>query len=203
MQIGIIDYGLGNIANVIAAIERVGAIPVLCADADAIAAADRLILPGVGAFGDGMRNLRQRGLIDPLNHFVLQKGKPILGICLGFQLLGRSSEEGGLHEGLGWIDSEVTRLSPSDTSLRVPHVGWNDLFITAKSPLFKGLDESFLVYFVHSYTMKTCADAIATCDYGEHFIAAFQKGQIYGVQFHPEKSQAQGLAILRNFVEMT
>jgi glutamine amidotransferase len=202
MQIGIVDYGLGNIASVAAAIERVGATPLLCTGADGIAAADRLILPGVGAFGDGMENLRQRGLIEPLDHFVRNCGKPILGICLGFQLLARSSEERGRHDGLGWIDAEVTRLKPSDPDLRVPHVGWDDLSVIGDCPLFTGLERSLLVYFVHSFAMKSCPHAVATCDYGGSFVAAVQKGSIYGVQFHPEKSQAQGLAILRNFVEM-
>ncbi len=201
--IGIVDYGLGNLRSVRGAVERLGHEAQVTADADALAAADRLILPGVGAFGDGMKNLRARGLDTALTALV-RDGKPILGICLGFQLLARGSTEFGEHEGLGWVPAHVERLAPADTTLRVPHVGWNDLEQTKASPLYDDVPAEALFYYVHSYRMVADSDEIVVgrCDYGGPFVAAIAHGNIFGVQFHPEKSQAHGLTLLGNFLDL-
>lgn len=203
-MIGIVDYGLGNLTSVAGAVAKSGFEPVVTSDGARLEAADKLILPGVGAFPDGMANLAERGLIDILDDLVIKRRKPILGICLGFQLLGLSSAEFGDTAGLGWIDAPVTRLQPEDQSLRVPHVGWNDLTQTAPDcVLLDGIDDGALFYFVHSYHMETPPDGsqVGTCDYGGAFTAAVQKGNVFGTQFHPEKSQQAGLTLLQNYLE--
>lgn len=203
-MIGIVDYGLGNLTSVAGAVAKLGFEPVVTSDRARLEAADKLILPGVGAFPDGMTNLAERGLIEVLGDLVVKRRKPVLGICLGFQLLGSSSAEFGDTAGLGWIDAAVTRLQPDDTALRVPHVGWNDLSQTATGcVLFDGIDDGALFYFVHSYRMETPPDGseIGTCDYGGAFTAAVQKGNVFGTQFHPEKSQQAGLTLLQNYLE--
>ena len=203
-MIGIVDYGLGNLTSVAGAVFKLGYEPVITCDADELARADKLILPGVGAFPDGMANLAERGLIDVLNDLVIKRRKPILGICLGFQLLGKSSEEFRDTPGLGWIDAAVTRLKPDDAMLRVPHVGWNDLTQTRSDCiLFDGIADGALFYFVHSFRMETPPDGaqVGSCDYGGPFTAAVQKGSVFGTQFHPEKSQQAGLTLLGNFLE--
>ncbi|HAD86518.1 MAG TPA: imidazole glycerol phosphate synthase subunit HisH [Rhodospirillaceae bacterium] len=203
-MIGIVDYGLGNLTSVAGAVAKSGFEPVVTSDGARLEAADKLILPGVGAFPDGMANLAERGLIDILDDLVIKRRKPILGICLGFQLLGLSSAEFGDTAGLGWIDAPVTRLQPEDQSLRVPHVGWNDLSQTAPDcVLLDGIDDGALFYFVHSYRMETPPDGsqVGTCDYGGAFTAAVQKGNVFGTQFHPEKSQQAGLTLLQNYLE--
>ena len=150
-----------------------------------------------------MTNLSKRGLVDLLNDLVLKRRKPILGICLGFQLLGASSEEFGHTKGLRWIDAAVTPLQPDDAALRLPHVGWNEVSQTGTSILFDSIADRSLFYFVHKFRLGTPTDAsvVGTCDYGGPFTAAVQKGNIFGTQFHPEKSQQAGLALLRNFLE--
>ena len=203
-MIGIVDYGLGNLTSVAGAVSKLGFEPHITSDADTLAASDKLILPGVGAFPDGMANLANRGLIDILGDLVIKQRKPILGICLGFQLLGLSSEEFGHTPGLGWIDAPVTRLKPADNALRVPHVGWNDLTQTKPDCiLFDGIADQSLFYFVHTFHMETRPDGsqVGTCDYGGAFTAAVQKGNVFGTQFHPEKSQQAGLTLLGNFLE--
>ena len=200
-MIGIVDYGLGNLASVSGAVERLGFEPRVSSDPGSLAACDKLILPGVGAFGDGMRNLRERKLVEPLNELVNGKGTPILGICLGSQLMMRSSEEFGRHDGLGWIDGTVTRIAPDDPGIRVPHVGWNDLEQVRGSGLFEGVPGDALFYYVHGYCIQadpTCV--VGTCEYGTCFVAAFERGNVFGTQFHPEKSQLAGLSLLRNFL---
>ena len=201
-MIGIIDYGLGNLRSVAGAVERLGYEPVISSDASELAKADKLILPGVGAFGDGMRNLDARGLVGPLREMVLDGSTPLLGICLGSQLLSRQSEEFGTHQGLGWIDAHVTLLTPDDPSLRVPHVGWNDVVRTRESILFDGIPDDALFYFVHSYHI-IAPEAIVTarCDYGVPIVAVLEVGNVYATQFHPEKSQQHGLTLLGNFLE--
>lgn len=203
MKLAIVDYGLGNVASVAGAIASLGYESVLTADPDVLAAADKIILPGVGAFRDGMANLHERNLVTPLNEIVVQGKKPILGICLGFQLLARESEEFGSCEGLNWIEATVVRLAPADKSLRVPHVGWNELHYRAGSILFEGVPDESLFYFVHSYHLRPESYGIVTgtCPYGGDFVAAINQGNIYGTQFHPEKSQRHGLAVLQNFIE--
>jgi len=201
-MIGIIDYGLGNLRSVAGAVKRVGYEPVVTSDASQLAKADKLILPGVGAFGDGMRNLQARGLVEPLREMVLDGPKPLLGLCLGSQLLSRQSDEFGTHQGLGWIDAHVTLLTPDDPSLRVPHVGWNDVVRTRESILFDGIPDDALFYFVHSYHIVAPeAIVVARCDYGMPIVAVLQVGNVYATQFHPEKSQQHGLTLLGNFLE--
>ena len=202
-MIGIIDYGLGNLTSVAGAVAKIGFEPSISSDIKVLAHCEKLILPGVGAFGDGMKNLRDRGLIGPLTEVVTKTGKPILGICLGFQLLAKRSEEFGDHEGLGWIDAEVTAIEPDDPKLRIPHVGWNELFQCADCVLFDDVPDESLFYYVHSYALRPANPRIVVgeCDYGGRFAAAVQSGSIFGTQFHPEKSQLHGLTLLRNFLE--
>jgi imidazole glycerol-phosphate synthase subunit HisH len=202
-MIGIIDYGLGNLTSVAGAVEKLGHAPVVTCDATKLEQADKLILPGVGAFGDGMKNLHDRGLVDPLTQMVMSGGKPILGICLGSQLLARDSEEFGHNSGLGWIDATVRRLRPEKRTLRIPHVGWNNLAQIKRSLLFTNVPDDALFYYVHSYCV-TAADpdiVVGVCDYGSRFTAAVQTGNIYATQFHPEKSQQHGLTLLSNFLD--
>lgn len=206
-MIGIIDYGLGNLTSVAGAVSRLGYEPIISASTDELKACDKLILPGVGAFGDGMANLHARNLVEPLTEMVKKGGKPILGICLGFQLLGLSSTEFGDHQGLGWVGTKVSLLTPADKNLRVPHVGWNELTPVRDCILFDDVPDDALFYYVHSYKMELEADAasmrsiVGTCDYGGPFAAVLQKGSIFGTQFHPEKSQRHGLTVLGNFLE--
>lgn len=201
-MIGIIDYGLGNVRSVAGAVRRLGFDPVITADIDRLFDAEKLILPGVGAFGDGMRQLAARRLIDPLSRMVMEDGKPILGICLGAQLLTRDSDEFGHHEGLGWIDAEVRRLSPDDPALRIPHVGWNEMAQDRPCLLFDEVPSDALFYYVHSHGIRARDPAVVagTCDYGGRFVAALSAGAVYGTQFHPEKSQRHGLTVLGNFL---
>ncbi len=202
-MIGIIDYGLGNLTSVAGAVEHLGYEPTVSNDPNTLGACEKLILPGVGAFGDGMRNLAERELIEPLSDLVQKQRKPILGICLGFQLLAKSSVEFGEHEGLGWIDACVTRFDPKQEDLRVPHVGWNELYQTGDSILFDEVPDECLFYYVHSFKLDTGSKEIiiGECDYGGRFVAAIQCGSIFGTQFHPEKSQRHGLTLLKNFLE--
>ncbi len=202
-MIGIIDYGLGNLTSVAGAVEKVGFEPKISGDTAVLGECDKLILPGVGAFGDGMRNLHQRNLVEPLTELVMKAGKPILGICLGFQLLAKKSDEFGDHEGLGWIDAQVTELRPGDQTLRIPHVGWNELYQSTDSILFDDVPDESLFYYVHTYKMEPADPSIriGECDYGGRFTAAVQSGSVFGTQFHPEKTQLHGLTLLRNFLD--
>jgi imidazole glycerol-phosphate synthase subunit HisH len=202
-MIAIIDYGLGNLTSVLSACGKLGFDAVVTQERSKLVDAEKLILPGVGAFGDGMRLLRERGLIEPLTRMV-QAGKPFLGICLGFELVAKTSEEFGFFEGLGWVEAHVRRLAPADPSLRVPHVGWNALQQRRNSVLFRDVPDNALFYFVHSYCLQADEEdlALGTCDYGGPFVAAIEQDNIYGTQFHPEKSQRHGLTMLRNFLEL-
>ena len=199
-MITIIDYGMGNLRSVFNALTLLGEDAHITSDPDEVLRAERLILPGVGAFGLAMHNLRERGLIDPLNEKVIQQGTPILAICLGMQLLAESSSEHGDHAGLGWIPGRV-RMFEMD-GLKVPHVGWNDITVQGDPPLFKGLGSNKEFYFVHSYHFETDEAQViaATTDYGYDFVAAVHRDNIFGTQFHPEKSQDNGLRVLRNFI---
>ena len=202
-DVAIVDYGLGNLRSVQGAVERLGKEAVVTSDPDELARAERLILPGVGAFGDGMRNLHERGLVEPLNRLVVDERRPVLGICLGAQLMARDSEEFGAHEGLGWIDASVRRIKPDDASLRVPHVGWNALVPVGDSRLFEGLPEEPLFYFVHSYHIACEGPDLVRgeVEYGGRMTAVFERDNVYGTQFHPEKSQLAGLTLLDNFLD--
>ncbi len=202
-MIAIIDYGMGNVRSVYNALEYIGEEAVITADSQEINQAERLILPGVGAFADAMEQLRQRGLITALEKAVLEDEKPFLGICLGMQLLAEWGNEYGRHRGLGWITGEVVKMDVDDFGLKVPHVGWNDIRPTEHSPMFKGLNKQHSAfYFVHSYQFITQAleDVAAVCEYGRPFTAAILRNNIWGTQFHPEKSQDNGIQLLENFV---
>ena len=200
--VGVIDYGMGNLLSVRHALEMLGAEVVICRTPDDVRDVARLVLPGVGAFPDCMRNLTESGLAAALHEAVKERHKPILGICLGMQAMARRGFEGGETEGLGWFDADVVRLEPDDPTLRVPHVGWNDITYRADSPLFQGLPPSPDVYFVHSYQVscRTPEDVDATCAYGGSVTAAIRRGNIAATQFHPEKSQEYGLRLLANFL---
>ena len=203
-MVAIIDYGVGNLFSLKSSLAALGATATVTADRDIIRAADRVILPGVGAFGDAAEKLRQSGLAEVVCE-VAKSGKPIMGICLGMQLLLEKGFEYGEHEGLGLIKGEIrpiTDVIPAD--LKVPHIGWNALqFHGKKHPLFKYLNEGDCVYFVHSYYGANCEDAvIATAEYGAPLTAAVAKNNVMGCQFHPEKSGKAGLSILRAFCEM-
>lgn len=204
MQVAIIDYGMGNIGSVRNALHALGFKGMITNKQDEIAQATHLILPGVGAFGDGMNNLYERGLVDVLTREVMERKKPALGICLGMQLLAEVGEEGGEHVGLGWVKGRVRRFQVDERAFRIPHVGWNDVVTCSGSTLFAGIG-SPTFYFVHSYFLvPENSDIVAgTCDYGETFAASIEQQNVYGVQFHPEKSQTSGLTLLKNFLSVT
>jgi glutamine amidotransferase len=196
-MIAIVDYGVGNLRSVQKALEQVGAVAVVTDDPTVLNAAQGVILPGVGAFGDAMANLRSRRLLVPVLRQV-GGGKPLLGICLGMQLLFDESEEMGQHPGLGLLPGRVVRFS--DRELKVPHIGWNQLK-TAKGALLEGIAPGAYAYFVHSYyaAPKEPADVLATTEYGVEFASVVGRDKIWGAQFHPEKSQEVGLRLLQNF----
>jgi glutamine amidotransferase len=202
--IAVIDYGAGNLRSVVNALEAIGQKPLVTSNPADLAKASAIVLPGVGAFGDGMESLRRLNLIKVLNEEVLGKKKPYLGICLGLQFLAQVSFEQGTHDGLGWINGKVVRLEPCSSEYRVPHIGWNDLQINRDSLLFEDLEDSPVFYFVHSYRLvveEEDRDVVtATCWHGQSVTAAVQKDNIFAVQFHPEKSQRSGLNLLSNFV---
>lgn len=206
----LIDYGSGNLRSAEKALARAarerstGHEIVVTADPGAIARAERIVLPGVGAFADCMHGLSAiQGMIDALSETVLKRGVPFLGICVGMQLLASVGREFGNHAGLGWIEGEVVKLTPSDPALKIPQIGWNELHLKQPHPLFDGLAPGAHAYFVHSYAMKTndAGYLLATSDYGGPFTAAVGRDNIAGTQFHPEKSQAVGLTLLGNFLE--
>jgi len=201
--VGIINYGMGNILSVFHAVEMVGGDPKICNAPEELLNVDKIILPGVGAFKSCMDNLESKGFLIGLHETVIRKGKPILGICLGMQVMAKLGFEGGEFKGLGWFNAEVIRLHPDNSALRVPHIGWNDIRYRKESPLFSGLTLHPEFYFVHSFSMK-CKnenDVEATCEYGEVITAAIKKDNIFATQFHPEKSQDYGLKVLENFLK--
>lgn len=202
-RIGIIDYGMGNLQSVRNALERLGCEVLISSSPEILAGADALILPGVGAFGEAMNNLEQRNLVGYLRRAVLEEGKPLLGICLGMQLLADSSEERGNFQGLSLIPGKVREI-PVTGGLRLPHIGWNGVSIRKRDPLFREVHEGGAFYFVHSYRFECDPSYIAgVTDYGTDITAAVQKDRIFGVQFHPERSQHKGLRLLRNFVDFS
>jgi glutamine amidotransferase len=200
-NIAIIDYGVGNTHSVKEAVESLDYDVIISDEPEKLNKADALILPGVGAFEAAMNNLRERDLIAPLNEMVLEKRKPLLGICLGMQLFADESEENGLHKGLGWILGSVRRIQ-DQSNLRVPHVGWNDIDVIDQSPLFDRLQDKRNFYFDHSYhfVCKDEKNVAAKVSYGKGLVAAVKRNNIYGVQFHPEKSQITGLRLLKGFL---
>jgi len=199
-MIGIIDYGMGNLMSVKNAFDSMKIPAELVSTPEEILNTDALILPGVGAFGDGMKNLRERNLVDPMREMVFDQNKLFLGICLGMQLIAKTGYEFGEHEGLGWIDATVEKIETGDPLLKVPHMGWNELDLRKPCALYEGMDEHPVYYFVHSFMVCAQEDVItATCSHGAEIPASLQKGNIYATQFHPEKSQRDGLKLLENF----
>jgi glutamine amidotransferase len=200
--IAIIDYDAGNLKSVEKACIRLGFDTVVTRDRDKILSADKIILPGVGAFGDAMEKLKGYGLEKVIKEAV-GLGKPFLGICLGLQLIFESSEETPGVSGLGLIKGKIVRI-PDTPGLKIPHIGWNDIKIKPESRLFKNVSDGAYVYFVHSYYLQAEdeADVAATTEYGAHIHAAVEKGNIFATQFHPEKSGDIGLQILKNFCSL-
>ncbi len=201
-MITIVDYDAGNLRSVEKALRLLGEEPLVTRDPEEICAADKVILPGVGAFGDAMENLDRFGLTEVLRQ-VAARGTPFLGICLGMQLLFERSDESEGAEGLGILPGEILRIPPSP-GLKIPHMGWNSLDITPGARLFQGVDNGSYVYFVHSYYLKAREESIvaATTEYSVHIHASVESGNVFGCQFHPEKSSSVGLTILKNFVEL-
>jgi glutamine amidotransferase len=196
----IVDYGMGNLRSVQKAFERIGISVMISGKIDEILKAEKLVLPGVGNFEQGVSNLKNRGLFEALNNVVIQNNIPIIGICLGMQLMTEFSEEGNC-EGFGWIKGKTTRFSFLDNKLKIPHMGWNNLLINRADSLYNGITTDNFFYFVHSYYVS-CNDendVLAQTNYGNKFVSSFQKENIFGCQFHPEKSHDAGLQILKNF----
>ena len=202
-MIAIVDYGVGNLFSLNSSLQMIGAESVVTADEAVLRSADKILLPGVGAFEDAARKLRNSGLADLLKELAAE-GKPLLGICLGMQMLFEKSYEYGEHEGLGLIPGSVRPIRdviPAD--YKIPHIGWNALRFRQENPLFKYIGEGDCVYFVHSFYASACDEfTVATAEYGAELTAAVAKGNVYGCQFHPEKSGNVGLAILKAFAEL-
>jgi imidazole glycerol-phosphate synthase subunit HisH len=203
MKVGIVNYGMGNIGSVRRALEQLQAEVVIADAPGRMAGVDRIILPGVGAFGEGMARLREAGWAEALHEHV-NAGTPLLGICLGMQMLGTSSAESAYCDGLRLIPGRVERLDALGCSLRIPHVGWNDVAFTDGTSLFDGIPQGTDFYFVHGYALQPddAADACATVTYGAPMAAAVRKGHVFGTQFHPEKSSRAGRQILKNFLTL-
>lgn len=202
-MIALIDYDAGNIKSVEKAFQYLGEETVVTRDAGTICSADGVVLPGVGAFGDAMAKLRAYGLVDVI-HRCVDSEKPFMGICLGLQLLFESSEESPGVEGLHILDGRIVRI-PSESGLKVPHIGWNNLSFPHEGRLFKGLPENPYVYFVHSFYLQAADESqvTATTEYGVHIHASVESGNVFACQFHPEKSSGVGMQILRNFISVT
>lgn len=204
-MITIINYNAGNIKSIQNMLKRIGAKSCISSSVEEIEQAEKLILPGVGHFDFGMINLKQSGLIDVLNKKVLKDKVPLLGICLGAQLLGNGSEE-GTEKGLGWIDMDVVKFDKEKMTddLKIPHMSWNEILIKKSSKLLEGLNNESRFYFVHSFHMKCNdeKDILTNTNYGYEFTSAVEKENIFGVQFHPEKSHKFGMRLLENFVKI-
>ncbi len=209
MRLALIDYGSGNLRSAAKAIQRAAAEDGVALDlavtnrVEDVAAADRIVLPGVGAFADCYRGLAALdGMVEALNQRVIGQGRPFLGICVGMQLMASIGREHGEHKGLGWIPGAVEKIAPADAGLKIPHMGWNELRVLQQHPVLAGLADGAHAYFVHSYQMKPqdAAVILADTDYGGPVLAALGRDNMVGTQFHPEKSQATGLRLLANFL---
>jgi imidazole glycerol-phosphate synthase subunit HisH len=212
MKVAIIDYGSGNLRSAVKAFERsareagISAEILLTADAEIVAKADRIVLPGVGAYADCKAGLAAvPGMIDALNQAVIENARPFLGICVGMQLMSSRGLEKTITEGLGWIEGDVVEMVPNDPALKIPQIGWNTIKLTRQHPVFAGIatgDSGLHAYFVHSYhfEVERSEDRLATVDYGGAMTAAVARDNMIGTQFHPEKSQTLGLALIRNFL---
>lgn len=198
----IVNYGMGNLGSVSRALEECGADVLVSENPDDLACATHVVLPGVGAFRDGMTHLSQGGWVEPLTQLIVRDKFPLLGICLGMQLLADIGHEGGKTEGLGWIPGEVGRLNPSSKETRIPHIGWNEVHIKQESPFFSEINSGHDFYFVHTYhfTPRDPSHALTTTPYCGDFVSSVQNENILGVQFHPEKSSRMGLKLLQNFL---
>ncbi len=204
MRIALIEYGMGNIQSVRNAFECVGTETVIATRPEDLKSADGIVIPGVGAFADGMGNLKALKLSDVIREEILIRRKPYLGICLGMQFLANVSYEFGETPGFGLIQGQIEKLNPSDRrKFKIPHMGWNDIRVERKCPLFEGIEGNPVFYFVHSYHFQAeKADRAAVCDHGQEVVAAVWRDNIFGVQFHPEKSQGMGLKVLENYVNI-
>jgi len=204
-MIVIIDYGLGNIQAFLNVYRRLNISVSIARNADELTGATRIILPGVGAFDNAMKLLQKSGMREVLDDLVLNRGVPVIGVCVGMQIMAEHSEE-GLLPGLGWIKASVRKLRglKATPALQLPHMGWNDIVPLASSGLFSGLEHDARFYFLHSYYFdcESSATALAETDYGIRFVSAVQSRNIYGVQFHPEKSHQYGIRLLQNFTEV-
>ncbi len=204
-MIAVVDYGMGNLRSVVTKLERLGVEVIATSQIEPIERATKLVLPGVGFFARGMDNLRSLGLVDVLNDRVLNKRTPVLGICLGMQLLTKRSQEGD-SEGLGWIDAETVKIEARDdqNTIRIPHMGWNSVKEVSESPITSDLTPHDRFYFAHSYYVRCndSRDVIATTSYGIDFASIIQRGNVFGTQFHPEKSHRSGMTLLKNFAEL-
>lgn len=203
MKIGIVNYGMGNLASVSRAIESLGYDAAIAEYPEDLRRVSRIILPGVGAFAEGMDRLSAGGWVDELSHLVREGGRPLLGICLGMQFLAARGSEGGARPGLGFVDGEIIHLKDHGCGERVPHVGWNEVRVRHPDPLLETIPDQTDFYFVHSYVFRAAddGDVLGEVDYGCTFAAIVRHGNVWGTQFHPEKSSKAGLQVLRNFVE--
>lgn len=204
MDTAIIDYGMGNLLSVKRAFEKCGSPAEIISEPVKLREAERIVLPGVGAFPDAMQNLRENGWLDELSLAVLEDKVPILGICLGMQLLARKGFEGKECAGLGYIPGTIEKLHPADDRERIPHVGWNDVEIKSKHKIFKNIKDGTNYYFVHSYHFipEREEDTVAVTPYCGGFVSVVARDNVIGTQFHPEKSQKAGFQLIRNFLEM-
>ncbi|QKV19815.1 imidazole glycerol phosphate synthase subunit HisH [Oricola thermophila] len=215
MRVAIIDYGSGNLRSAVKSFERsareagIAAEIELTSQAERVATADRIVLPGVGAYADCRSGLDSvPGMVDALNDAVVERGRPFFGICVGMQLMATRGLEKTVTQGLGWISGDVIEMTPSDPSLKIPQIGWNTLDLVRPHPLFDGIrmgEDGLHAYFVHSYHLaaENEADVVARTDYGGPVTAAVVRGNMFGTQFHPEKSQKLGLALIANFLKWT
>jgi glutamine amidotransferase len=203
-MIVVVDYGMGNLKSVLKAVEYLGYEGIISDNALDIQAADKLILPGVGAFPDAMKNLIKLDLKNLLTQEVMKKGKPVLGICLGAQLIAKESFEGGRTQGLGWVEAIVKPFNHNDHSMKSIHTGWNNVKFRKSSSLLTNIKDNTAFYFVHGYYLDCADDSIVltTSQYGNQFASSLQVENIYATQFHPEKSQKAGLTLLENFLEV-
>jgi glutamine amidotransferase len=201
-MIAVVDYGMGNLRSVMNAFSELGARAELITDPGSVGRFERLVLPGVGAFAQAIATLRRSGMSEALDQF-RASGRPVLGVCLGMQLMCSTSEEDGIHEGLGWIPARVVAF-PRDQGRKVPHMGWNALHLARKDSIFDEIDDGSDVYFVHSYYVacERADDVLASTEYGVSFASIIGRENVYGMQFHPEKSQSIGLRLLGNFLRM-
>jgi glutamine amidotransferase len=202
-MIVIIDYGAGNLRSLFSKVQEIDSNVMLTSNPKDVERADKILLPGVGFFASAIENLRKYDFVPVLNKKVIEEKTPFLGICLGMQLLTKRSEEGNA-KGLGWIDAETKKFKFSENnSLKIPHMGWNNLIVKKQSPLLQDVPEDFLFYFTHSYNVQCNdkSDIVATTKYGYEFVSIIQKDNICGVQFHPEKSHLKGMKIIENFLE--